>query len=259
MSEPKPQIIAQAPVLSKSAAETATPVLPDAGYQRTETLARNRDTLQEQAEVLANAREMWAIRKDAFDEEREIQALIQRSGSSGLEDYFACENLDWDHYGYRMVQCTYPRDTPGRFFNMAKLDGFDAVTGDTINLTNGRPVVNAARYTIAFDFDNAIKVGDLVLMQTELYRYHAWQEARTRATAQATKQARGYGLTAAPGTIVHEDANDPIVQRLTSQGGAAIMEPVPNLARQALAKSLADGQFADMLKEGTVPGAEIRR
>jgi len=253
-NELKPQ---QAAVIQQQ----GDPTLAAAGAPRNEQMAQRKDKLAEEAERLANARMMFKVRADAFNEEREIQAFIQKDQRNGQEDYFAGENLDWDHYGYRLIQCMYPRDTPGRAFSVAKGEGFEPVRGDELNLTNGRPVISSMRYRGNSDFENAIQIGDCVLMSMDKFRFDAWQHARDLMNDRSSQRHNDptiRGVTAMPGTNVHDSINDPVLQRVLSQGGDIEMAGVETMARQALAKQLAAGQFKEQLEQGTV-GAQLRR
>jgi hypothetical protein len=234
--------------------------LPEAGYKRVEEIARRKDNLAQEAEELARQRQVFALRKDAFNEERELQDMIQTDQRSGAEDYLVGENLDYDHFGYRLIQCMYPRDTPGMWFTTAKSEGFEPVTTQTLNLDNGRPVVSSnGRYRGNIDFDDAVQIGDCVLMQMERFRYETWLRAREARNQRVNSARQGYNVSPAPGTIIHDDPSDPIVQRLSSaQGGDVVMMPSETAARQTLAKSLAIQQLGEQIRTGTV-GAQLRR
>lgn len=233
--------------------------LPDAGYRREDEIARRKDRLAQESEELAAQRQMFALRKEAFNEERELQDMIQRDQRSGVEDYLTAENLDHTNFGYRLIQCLYPRDTPGMWYSQAKVEGFEPVTSRTLNLENGRPIVASnGRYRGNMDFDDAVQIGDCVLVMMERFRYETWLRARDAKNATIEAARKGYNVSPAPGTIIHDDPEDPIVKRLASQGGPVLMSPNETVARQTLAKSLAIQQLGEQIKEGTV-GANLRR
>lgn len=253
---PKPQAPVVTPAQAAAPQQTGEGVAP-AGFQRTEQQAIAKDRLAEQAEDLANKRQMFALQEKAFQEDREIQKHIQRNQRSGVEDYFAGENLDYAHFGYRQVQATYPRDTPGKFFTIAKSEGWEPVRGTETNLTNGEPILRSLLYRGDIDFDNAIRIGDCVLMQMPRFQHEAWLRARDIMNQQVQDARRSSTVDQRPGTIIHDSLDDPIVQRIMSRGEATPMEAVATVAGQALAKGIGNEQHYENVRAGTVPGAVI--
>lgn len=231
-----------------------------AGYKRGEQQAEAKDTLAEEAERLAAARGAYRMRADAFDEDREVQAQIQRSVRSGVEDFLAGENLDTQYYYYRAVQCAFPRDTPGKQFVQAKGDGFVSVRGDELSLENGRPIITTRNvYSNNIMFDNALQVGgDLVLMRMERYRAEAWLAAREQFSRELQHSRQNPVIDGDPsrGMVVRTDPNDPKFQQyFGARMEPTIMEPTPTVAGRAMqqmAQTIATNKLAQQLKDGTV-------
>lgn len=237
-----------------------------AGYKRDEQQAVAKDALAEEAERLAGARQAYRIRADAFDEDREVQAQIQRSVRSGVEDFLAGENLDTAYFYYRAIQCAFPRDTPGKQFVQAKGDGFSAVRGDELSLENGRPIITTRNvYANNANFDNALQVGgDLVLMRMERYRANAWLGAQEQFSRELQHSRQNPIIDGDPsrGMVVRTDPNDPKFQQyFGARMEPTIMAPTPTVASAALmqqARNIATNQLADQMRTGTVRGAEVR-
>lgn len=202
--------------------------LEDAGWKRDEQMAKRTDALQEAAEKAEAQREVYPIKPEAFDPEREI---LNQLNELEVENAQPGRRYFWCYEGQN-----------GRFIMLAQRMGWTVVQSDDLEAPSLR------------DVRGYRKIGDTILMWCTEEQYHKIEYMREYKNLQRERSVdaglrelndryRGKGIH-----IV-----DPTQKQMGPRGGN-LMEAMEKGAKHQGAVRTAMRGVDKMLRDGTVPG-----
>ena len=248
-------------IVTKEEAAKLAAQLPDKGFQREEELKKRADNLAAaKAELDADGSTM-AIDPTAFKEEREIlQHFTQDQFTGDTNPNIA--NWNTQEYVYKLVPCEVPRTSPHKEVYKAKRFGWELVGPTTCHTTGA----DGKRHPVGEGMPvhavlNARYIGDTVLMFMPRARFDALQALEERAKMRLRMAAQATTLKQMQGARPHTELDDPsgYVRKLLQQGGGPVPMAPANTLSAEMARGIARQTFNDMLKDGTIPGMEVKR
>lgn len=260
LSQQDPQSL----IVTQEQAKQIEPNLPPKGPKRDEELARRQDNLEAAKAELESHDTFHAPEVDFTKlEDRDILQLFERNPFSGQHEIHI-EGINTRDYAYKLVLCRVPRSgRDHRMVERARAFGWEVVTTSTSHTReNGKPVAVAWNLPITDEILNARGVGDTVLMFMPRIKFEALQELarrhgeRRKQGAQATTLFQA-GNAAIPHTEL-DDKKGYVGKLMQREGGAVPMSQVPTMA-QEFARQQASEQFNAMLRDGRIPGMEVKR
>ena len=206
------------------------PSLPPPGDARREVLAERTDDLAERAEGMADQVDLHSVNPAALKKDREIQHLISH-------DALTVSNANHDMYRYKWVTDKYPTNSPGiavmrELARKVIINGtahvcWEMVRGD---MPESRELKTA---------EGTRRVGDCILMRCRVDMYMFIEKE------QRERQQRQQNGVDSHLIELGEKAN--------RMGGGTTRS-----FQKAHAAELAQNQFTSMLKDGSIPGHEMR-
>lgn len=205
-----------------------------AGHGRREELRRSKDVLEEEIEEIATTEDKIAVKPSAFKKDREIIGLITAS--------FDITNKD-PNYEYCWARCV-PGDERQVQQKLAlqvntthgQMPTWEVVKGDMLEAIERKEVTGYRR------------IADTILMRCRkdiyLYLQRHQEEVNRRFQGSITSEMEAFAHENRGNIIAHTDPDDPAVQRIVNQG-----------YNDQMAMKRVDRH----MREGTMPGAEMRR